>query len=247
MHKHHFTRKRAKALSVFNLRDRRQSEDYPELLNTVAKAVSVDPDELKAQFDDVQPRAVSEAAILAKTDSNKPSWREMMQKIRATPSVARNHPTHALREALTLYFVFGLSSSGVEQDFSKAGFAIGHRRQAASEATEESCLKAILDLPHHDRSQIIALARRVWVVCYGASRRGAPRVTKGVKRKARELSDGDVGMTVGTEQDFIHKRRQSISESLSADPGCFQPVITSGALMARASEGVIAGELGQKL
>jgi hypothetical protein len=164
------------------------------------------------QFEDVMPRAVNEAALLATSDDpNKSAWREILRKINAHKTVAENHPTDALKDGLVLYYVFGLSSSGVEQSFSKAGWGFSNRRMRSLPDTEDFCLKVLLDLPHRDKNQIIPIARKIWVLCFGTSRIKTSQINKGVKRvRAETPAHCEDGMA-NTEQEFIRKRRLAIA------------------------------------
>ena len=56
---------------------------------------------------------------------NKSAWREAISRCRAHHATAKAHPTDVLFEALVQYFAHGLSTSGVEQAFSKGAWCWG--------------------------------------------------------------------------------------------------------------------------
>lgn len=223
-----------KALSIFDLSANRGNRGHDAcLMETVAKACGVNPEAFQMQFEDVMPRAVNEAALLASSDDpNKSAWREILRKINAHATVAENHPTDALKEGLVLYYAFGLSSSGVEQSFSKAGWGFSNRRMRSLPDTEDFCLKVLLDLPHHDRNQIIPTARKIWVLCFGTSRIKTSQINKGVKRvRAETPAHCEDGMA-NTEQEFIRKRRLAIAACAGETIG-----LSCDGLMKSANEG----------
>ena len=167
--------------------------------------------------------------MLAKSnDPNKLAWREIIRKIEAHGPVALMHPTHVVRKGLILNGVFGVSSSGVEQAFSQGSWGYTNRRLKAHANTEEFCLKVLLDLPHHDKAAIIALARKIWVMCYGESRHGTTTIAKGVPRhRPGAVTEGFIAQTEG---DFVRERRKAIASCVDV-----QPSISHEVLMTQAS------------
>ena len=158
-----------KALSIFDLHGAKgkcNPEIAPELFNIIAEAIDEPVEVFQAQFDDIFPRAVCESSSIAKSDGpNNSAWREIIRKINAHLPVARMHPAQVLNKGLILYYVFGVSSSGVEQSFSQGSWGYTNRRLRATADMEEFCLRVILDLPHHDKTTIIEKARMIWVMC----------------------------------------------------------------------------------
>jgi hypothetical protein len=126
----------------------------------------------------------------------------------SSPWMKAQHPTESLERALTAYQCFGVSTSGVEQNFSKSDLLVGVRRQKCHPLTEELLVKTGLDLPHLDRQTLCKRARQIWEECfeaphaYTARRLAAP----GKKRKA------------STEVDFISKRRAAASSAMAVFP-----------------------------
>ena len=135
------------ALSIFdttacnkrNLTKFYSSSHFQQSVAKVAAAAEADPEAFRMQFEDVHPRALHEASIaVGSANPNKSAWKTAIDKIKAHQGVAISHPTDALVDGLVLYSVFGVSSSGVEQNFSKAEWSFTSRRMAANAITEES-------------------------------------------------------------------------------------------------------------
>ena len=221
-----------KALSIFDLHGAKgkcNPEIAPELFNIIAEAIDEPVEVFQAQFDDIFPRAVCESSSIAKSDEpNKSAWRDIIRKTNANLSVARAHPTQVLNKGLILYYVFGVSSSGVEQSFSQGSWGYTNRRLGAFADTEEFCLKVILDLPHHDKTAIISKARMIWVMCYGQARQCATRISKGVRKpRSGAITEGFMAQT---ETGFVRERRRAIASCVDV-----QPTLSHEALMAQAS------------
>ena len=214
-----------KALSIFDLNPMHGDVTNKDLMTVVAKAAGAPIDSFIAQFEDVRPRALNAATRLIKVHDksrteNKNAWKEVIDRIKSRRDVALGHPTDALEKGLQLYYGFGLSSSGVEQSFSKSQLKFGNRRQAAKAETEEYALKVILDLPHHNIDEITQLAQQVWVLTFPATREvHQSRIDQGVKKR-KPLSDITNGNRMAdTEHDFIKRRRLDISRSARCDNG----------------------------
>ena len=204
------------ALSVFNLSNPK-SLDHKTKIERIAKAIGKPVSSLEMQFDDVYPRAKSLAGISNKDspDANKDGWRIAVERLNSTKTLKACHPTDVLKDALVLYKLFGPSSSGVEQSFSKASWAMGSRRRHACETFEEMNIKCVLDLKHYDKNHVIYLAQKVWATCLKPPRASPtqPRIDTGIKRPRCEAAseiDAD-GFVVHTEKEFISKRRRAIA------------------------------------
>ena len=174
----------------------------------------MDEAELSAQWLDVYPRAQRLLKHDAESgNKNKDAWRLALQRL----SLARGgHPTAALRSALVQYLVFGASSSGVEQDFSKLHLGLGYVRGSALPSTEEFAAKAILDArQQEDKVRLVRLARITWTSCFGQARAASAqeRLDKGLKKRKQE--EHDEGLD--TEAAFLRKRRRAELAAASAD------------------------------
>ena len=146
-------------------------------LKTIALAVNKSEDVLRQQFKDIKPRAQQNQS------GNNDGWALAVQQIHATASVSRSHPTDVLEDGMLLRYLMGLSSSGVEQLFSKTRWALGKQRLHAKDENEEMIIKLMADLPHHDQDKLINLAQRVWGMCFNPPKQSPlkPRIDKGVK------------------------------------------------------------------
>ena len=201
----------SEALSIFDLRRGASSisyssEDFVDKVNTIARVTNVSSSTLRAQFEDIHPRAVAHASMSSGSADNKCAWKAVIDKIGAHRAVAQAHPTDCLQKALVLHNVLGISSSGVEQGFAQSAWGFGDRRQHAGEDTEEFCVRGLLELRHHDKRVVIEKARAVWGFCFGDVRASGTRISKGVKRSRVELVDG----CLPTEKAFIAERRKAI-------------------------------------
>ena len=201
----------SKALSIFDTKMGRldfSSAEVVGFVQQIAKAANVPYDNIFMQLQDIYPRV---KAMQTMNDlTNKEAWKKIYDKIHAVKGTSIAHPMDDLLEGLILLFVFGVSSSGVEQFFSKTLWGFSNRRGSASPATEEACLKAIVDLPNHDRDHIIQIAQKVWSLVYGEARASNTRCSRGVKREK----------LANSEATCIHKRREAAavgSLSSSAD------------------------------
>lgn len=190
-----------------------ESRHVRESIEQIAKVCSVSGETLLAQYQDVHPRAMA-VVRPARGNINKIAWKLIVDKIQAHHMTAKNHPMDVLKKALVLYFVFGISSSGVEQAFSKSRWGFSNRRLAAYPETEEYVLRVILAMPSADLKTIIPLAQKVWTHVYGPTRRSndTPRISKGVPKTSRNhkpaLADG---MAAHTEKEFVQSRRAAAS------------------------------------
>ena len=238
------------AFAVFNLGTRGgggggDTQASDRQLELLAKACRLDPGRLKAQWHDIAPRANSIATLQGL--GNKEAWREALHRIKARASLRAAHPTDALNHALVAYAAFGLSSSGVEQAFSKRALAFSCRRLTATANTEEFASKAVLDLPHNDQTEVIALARKVWVHCYGPPKTVTmQRIDTGVKKRTSEAMSGDATAEVGikrfrTEAAFLRSRRNATAAAsqgvqLPGFDDAAEQVLVSGAWTDRHSK-----------
>ena len=232
------------ALSIFdttacnkrNLTKFYSSSHFQQSVAKVAAAAEADPDAFRMQFEDVFPRALHEASIaVGSANPNKSAWKTAIDKIKAHQGVAISHPTDALVDGLVLYSVFGVSSSGVEQNFSKAEWSFNSRRMSANADTEEFVIRVILELPQHDRQQIIRLARKIWCEVYGDSRQGGSRISKGVPRPQGFDDDGlGQGVMAQTETEFIKRRRDAVAAIKNDNPSCTDDLDTD-VLMTKAA------------
>ncbi len=204
----------AQSFRIFDLSAARMPQTPADDLSRVARVVGVEAAALAAQWEDMWPRARELA-----DSGNKTAWRQALENVTAHHATANAHPTEALRNALVHFFAHGLSTSGVEQAFSRGAWCFGSRRFSAASAVEETALKVALDLPRDNQEAVIRLAAKIWVKAIGMVRaRCRSRIDKGVaKWKARCDNDRNRGgEQVQSERDFINRRRAQAAAARGA-------------------------------
>ena len=138
------------ALSIFNLGDSTvdsTSDQYEKCSAIIAKAANVEVHEFRAQFEGLQARTQALARRLptyVPGGINKSAWHEAIVKIQRHHITAEAHPVDALLRGLILYFVFGVSSSGLEQYFGKSQRGYSQRQRMSKPETEEVVCKTDL-------------------------------------------------------------------------------------------------------
>ena len=219
------------SLSVFNLRKEanHDGEEAKKNLDRVACALSLDAGALKAQYDDVLPRACQIAK--AEQLSNKDGWATTLSRLHSRPMIAKAHPTAELKNALVAYTAFGASTSGVEQAFSKGAWAFSNRQLKAHPNTEEMVLKLTIDMPSNNVDKVVAGARRVWAHCYGPPRESkVTRVDKGTKRcRSVELEGVCPNKRHSSEVAFLRARRRATQDA-SVPGGSIHDILESDSL-----------------
>ena len=173
-------------------------------LQRLACALGLDPCTLKAQWQDIFPRAFSQARVTG--GNNREAWYGVLNRLASCKALSDAHPAAVLREALIAYFAVSISSSGVEQKFSKGALRFTDRQASAKAETEEMYLKVCLDFPERDADAICTKAQQVWKHCFSPRLpRTLMRLDKGTKRK--RPAEEENGFVARTEMDFLAKRR----------------------------------------
>ena len=174
---------------------------------------------MKMQYDDLHPRVVGFVkSIAGKTSKN--CWKDVTNMVAKANKRGCCHPINSIMEGCILHFVFGISSSGVEQHFATTAYKFSDRRLKAYPDTEEYVIRLISDLANHDLDTIIKIAKQVWRCIYGPPRKSSVlgRITKGVKRGTLAVcKDLQPGMMATTEKEFIAKRRRAAVASSTSD------------------------------
>lgn len=201
----------AEAFTVFDIKSCGTNMQAHESLIKIAKTFSLEVSLLKSQFEAVLPRA---RHLFRRPDTlgdtwkvNKDAWQTAIGEIEALRKAsARKIDVTTLRQALQAYFVCGISSSGVEQRFSKVAASFSDRQSHCSADTESMITKLVTDLPLHPSDQIDASARSVWLDCFGAPRKPYKRrMDEGVPKTKSHKPMSDLL----NEHQFLKKRRLS--------------------------------------
>ena len=120
---------------------------------------------LQHQWRDLLPRAKSHLQLNPLSQEyrgrNRFAWQKTLQQINTNSILKACHLFGELRQALVAYFVYGGSSSGVEQAFSKNAWLCYSRRNSMRPGTEEMIEKTAADSENYDEEQILALAQVV--------------------------------------------------------------------------------------
>ena len=199
------------AFEIFNLKGLPQ-EGVNAHLRTISHTYKLDLPRLRAQWEDLYPRAqleykeqvgsVKESKDMVH-DGNKEAWRVTLARY----SSARpcSHPSDVLLVALQNYFCCTPSNSAIEQNFSLGQIRYTMQRRRSLPNNEELVLKLIYGLPKQNKDEkveICKLARVAWADQYGRPRehfKTGRRADKGIKRK-----QVDAGLT---ESSFLRRRR----------------------------------------
>ena len=142
------------------------------------------------------------------------AWKVALEKTQRHHASAKRHPVDQLRQLVACYACLGMSSSGVEQGFSKLNKNICAQSNAGNE-TEKRLTKLILDKDFMSAAEVdeaIALARKVWPEHFGESRHGSSkRIDRGLKK-----CKGDGSHDPASEIGWLRKRRLSVSQAASS-------------------------------
>ena len=115
-----------------------------------------------------------------------------------------------------------ISSSGVEQGFTKSMRALGHLQETASPFLQYCYVKLMSDTPDDDEA-LIHLAQRIYVHENGVSREGTRTYTLKRKRPRKETSEAAFLKRRRRGLDFIPGRdyNQNINKDFRAGPGAW--------------------------
>jgi len=185
------------------------STTHETQIQRLAKAFKVDFHHLRAQVEHLRPVASSIAQQLR--CGNVVAWRHALEKTQRTTSSRNNYPVDCVLPVLQRYMAWISSSSGVEQNFSKAERARVDRTPA-SETTEALNLTPLLNCWPEERTRVCARAQEIFAATFGCARprRCSTRVDKGIKRKSRHDSEAD----------WLRRRRLAVKEATPRDhPG----------------------------
>ena len=99
------------------------------------------------------------------------------------------HPCGQLQLALVAYALVGVSSSGVEQMFSKTALKFNDRMGQCNDANEELFLRVCMGLPDRDAAATLEAGQQLWAKAFGVARcsQRKPRFDKRGQEKASTL------------------------------------------------------------
>jgi hypothetical protein len=171
-------------------------------LRRLAAVYKVDAEKLELEYQEHLQRAL----YLRRTTAMVPKgcWRQAArQSLRLRKATRRSHPVENLHRVLKAYLAASISTSGVEQAWSKCDWLQGTGRAHASEHAEARMIKITVDYNERESDQIVKAARCIWSTTFGVARQGKGQFTKGVKRPS-------TGSGVATERAWIKRRRDSV-------------------------------------
>ena len=168
---------------------RSKGEDTVDMVEVsvtrLAQVFSVNKEKLKAQFYDVRPYAMHQAACHGTSSFD--SWRAAFEKINMRPSTRAAHPTDTLLPILVRYGAFnGCTTSGVEQLFSRMAACQTSERLSLSFETLLAETKIVADYERCGADTVCKLAASYWAKHFEPPRRSATeRLDTGVGKRKR--------------------------------------------------------------
>ena len=157
-----------------------------ELDNNICRVAKLqNEDEMTLRWETHQTKPIALQSFVKDGHTNLDAWKQAIARFPGS--------LETLRRTLIAFAAYGASSSGVEQDFSKALRAISPQQWSGSEELENDLLKVILDRDEKDEQQVIANAKEVWAAHYGIPRNPPtlPRRHKGLPRPRRDAEVTD--------------------------------------------------------
>ena len=156
-----------------------------EHVQRLAQLLNLDPDALAAELEDHRPMA--QAVHAQGQTSCWEAWRRVWLAYRAKTDGRERHPGEVLGQALMRFGAWnGMTTSGVEQSFSKQCLVFGPQRKNMNANTEhdESILTLDRIADPQTRDALVKGAQKIWIQCKcGQPRRVAKaRVDKGARR-----------------------------------------------------------------
>ena len=210
-----------KAFKVFDIQQSGSPMEARTAMSRIAKVFDLDADALLREYEVVKPRA---QFLFRKADTqrdaqkvNKEAWKASVEELKTLRRQSqRRVDVSSLRVALQVYFSCGMSTSGVEQRFSKADAAITAQHNFSVTA-ESMATKLLNDIALHPSTLLINGARTVWLDCFAPPRKAKKeRADAGLPRKRKETDLPD-------EQTFLKRRRMSAATAAASSSGLNAP------------------------
>lgn len=204
------------AFEVFHLNAagdsvRSGAADVSDSIARLAQIFNVDEHQLFHQLEKHRP--IAQTVASATKCGPREAWSTAVAKTQRHTDTARSYSVSALRPVLTRYLAWSISTSGIEQNFSKAERA--GAPAASSLRHELTCYRALLSkCTSLERDAICRQAQELYAECSGRCSRKhvVPRIDKGHKRPTKDAMSGPKS----SEVNWLKRRRASISESLAA-------------------------------
>lgn len=175
---------------------------------------------LRSQFNTFAVQARREAA--GTRCSSKDAWERVVNRIAGCRAETRRlFPDDSLRPALLRWFAFCASTSGVEQGFTKAQWALTDRQGRAGGILEWSYTKLAVDSQRDDANVLCKVAQLVWTKCFGV-----PRLSGTAHRTALVYGgEGRRRTFEGSEASFLRARRAAVAAEVAPSIGDVQGAI----------------------
>ncbi len=161
-------------------------------------------------------RPIARRVAVQRGLDSRDAWHSAMVASVRTSNVMQRHPHHALLRLLVRFWASGVSSSGVEQTFSKQVAACGVQMQALCDSHLDDRTE-ILDIQSDSVDKVIKEARNEWFEVYGRVRNSgsdrATRLDKGSKRKRLTSDQHKL-----SENRWIKKRRMDLAAVVNSSP-----------------------------
>ena len=170
------------AFSAFNLATVAKDIENKGFLR-LSKACNVNVDRLRKQVSDLKPVALYESATGAKTVYQ--AWKAAITRLKSRKSWME---CDVLETVLAFYGSWnGLTSSGVEQNFSLLDRAIPKERRLMAESTNLDETQLLLRDPNLGTSELFQKAQAVWRNNFGSVRKSClDRLDRGVPRGRKQ-------------------------------------------------------------
>ena len=180
-------------------------------IDRMAKAFGVDGPQLRGEL--LRHRPLVQAAVSGGTPLRE-AWQDVLRKTQTRGKATRDaYPAEALAPVTQRYLAWSVSSSGVEQTFSRFDHA-GLGRTPASTATENLRLRLLTS--RHDEAEekwVVHRAQELYVRLFpgGARTRDTSRkrLDKGTKRPRDGKGDSEVG--------FLRTKRRAVRDAINAE------------------------------
>ena len=173
-----------------------------ESMQTLSNLVNVDPVTLEQQLDNHKP--IAKTIYKESSCTIAEAWRLAIERTQSHRErhMSSYYSVDALHPVLVAHQTFGGSSSGIEQGFSKALWAINRQQLGGSPQFIDDISKLLFDRRPLEELATLELAREIWFRHFGETRRcQRSRIDQGTVK----------GHKKGSESSWLSDRRKSVS------------------------------------